>query len=103
MEKAKSLREIALGVIPQMGNFWLPADERPKCREPHGGNLLYLFPKNDHFLWTNPADTDTQFAAKWTPKKLLNVPLQQCVATRAPARRRAAFSAAAVAIGRGGM
>jgi hypothetical protein len=30
--KAKSLREIAFGDIPQMANFWLLA-EGPKCRE----------------------------------------------------------------------
>ena len=35
MEKAESLREIALDVSPQMANFGLLA-EGPKCREPHG-------------------------------------------------------------------
>ena len=32
MEMAKSPREIPLGVIPQMANFW-PLAEGPKCRE----------------------------------------------------------------------
>ena len=40
MEKAESPREIALGVIPQVADFWLLAEE-PKCREPHEGDFLY--------------------------------------------------------------
>jgi hypothetical protein len=40
MEKAKSLREMALGAISKMTNFWLLA-EGPKCRDSHRGNLLY--------------------------------------------------------------
>ena len=40
METAKSLREISIGVIPQVTNFWLLA-EGPKCRQPHSGNIFY--------------------------------------------------------------
>ena len=37
MEKAKSLREIALDVVRQMANFGFLA-KGTKCRESHGGN-----------------------------------------------------------------
>ena len=72
MEKAKSVREIALGVIQQAANFWLLA-EGAKCREPHGGNLLNPR-KCSHPFAKTPRDR-YPICGKIDIQKLLSVPL----------------------------
>ena len=73
MENAKSLREIALGDFPQMAIFWLLAD-RPKCLEPHRGNLLAL--KKCSLSFEKSVKERHPICGKMDTQKLLNVPLQ---------------------------
>ena len=72
MEQAKSPREIALGVIPQGGNFWL-LTEGPNCGEPHGKNLLY--PRKCSLSFEKSLRDRYPIGGKMDTQNLINVPL----------------------------
>ena len=81
MEKAESLREIALGVIPQMANFfgfWLRSQN---VVSPIGE--ISSIPEDVHFPSRNPWDRHPK-CSKIATQRLINVPLYRC---HSPAQR----------------
>ena len=73
MESAKSRREVALGVIPQVANSVLLA-EGPKCREPTTGNLVY--PRKCSLSSEESRRGRQSICGKMDIPALLNVPLE---------------------------
>ena len=81
MEKSKSPREIALDGIPQVATFWLLA-EGPKCREPHGGNLLY--PRKFPLSFVKSRRDRHPICGKMDTQTLLNLPLHSAAPALPP-------------------
>jgi hypothetical protein len=72
MERAKSPREIPLGVIPHKANFW-PLAEGQNVVNSHRGNLLYL--RKCSLSFEKSLMDRHRICGKMDTQKQLNAPL----------------------------